>query len=75
MKWIDNIKNVTDGNPPGRCPCCGSLRTDYTAVPISGDLGYCTVWCNDCKRAYNISRIRITKDMAVSHKIPNDLIF
>ncbi len=75
MKWLKNLENIVNDNTPGKCPCCGSDNTDYNAVKVEKDFGYGVVWCNNCKSAYNISRLKITNFMVTNHKIPNNLRF
>lgn len=75
MKWLKNIENIAEKNVPGKCPLCGSLNTDYNATRIHNEYGHCVIWCNDCKHAFNVSRIKITRDTITNKTIPNDLIF
>lgn len=73
MKWIENMKNIAIKGMPGKCPVCGSENTDYTCTAVNGDNGYMDIWCNDCKRAHHISRIKISDSMKKSNTIPNEL--
>lgn len=75
MRWLKNIENIAEKNAPGKCPFCNSLNTDYSAIRIKNEYGYCVIWCNDCKHAFNVSRISITEGMNVGKSIPNNLIF
>lgn len=70
-----NIENIAKFNIPGKCQCCSSSDTEYTAVKIKDDFGYAVIWCNNCKRACNISRIQITDKTVIGKKIPNRLIY
>ncbi len=74
-KWIKCIKNMTANSTPGECPCCKSKNTDfrYTAVMNDG-YGYCDIWCNDCKHAFHISRIKVPAD-AENKTVPDNLIY
>ena len=65
MNWIDSLKNIAQHGKPGKCPKCGSDNTDYACHVISPEKsnGYMDVWCNDCKRAYHISRMEVTDNM------------
>lgn len=75
MKWLKNLEHVAENNTPGICPHCGSNKTEYTANKIKEDFGHCIIWCNDCKHAYNISRVQVTEGMIMNKEIPADLIF
>ena len=75
MKWIKNIENIAINNTPGVCPYCNSLNTDYSFKEIENGYGYAVIWCNECKKAVNVSRIKITAKDNINKKIPNDLIF
>lgn len=75
MKWLENLDNIAKGMAPGKCPYCGSDNTDYNctvAVPEKR-LGHMTVWCNDCSRAYHISRMKISENLKTGGEIPQDL--
>lgn len=74
MKWITNLENIVSNNDVGECPYCGSQNTEYSANRVNKDFGYLVIWCNSCKKAINISRVKITQDM-VEKTMPNDLVF
>ena len=60
-----NLKFIIDKNTPGNCPFCNSINTDYS-MHVMGDktnMGYGVIWCNDCKNAFHISRIRVSPNM------------
>lgn len=67
MRWIDNLKNIVEHGNVGKCPLCGSKNTDYACTVVDSDKrnGYMDVWCNDCKKAYHISRMKITSNLKV----------
>lgn len=76
MKWLKNIESIALNNTPGKCPCCGSFNTEYNAIKlIDNNYGYCVIWCNDCKNAFNVSRMKILQNTITDKKIPNDLKF
>ena len=75
MKWLKNIENIAKNNTPGACPHCGSMKTDYSATEVNNGYGYSVIWCGDCKRALNLSRMKITDTTNKNKKIPTDLIF
>ena len=75
MKWLKNIENIATKNTPGKCPHCGSLNTDYNAIKLHNEYGNCVIWCNDCKNAFNVSRMKITQDTNTNKLIPKDLKF
>lgn len=68
LKWIKNLINIENNLPPGKCPYCGSDNTDYRKIKVTLDMGFGDVWCNDCKKAYHISRITVDKE----HKVEVD---
>ncbi len=74
-KWLKNLESIFNNNTPNACPCCGSKNTDYSAKKVQGDYGYCVIWCNDCKSAYNASRVRITDNLKTGNIIPLGLRF
>jgi transcription elongation factor Elf1 len=75
MKWLKNLENIAKNNRAGKCPHCKSEDTEYTATKVNGDFGYGVVWCNNCKRAYIISRMRIDKDTVTDKTAPKGLIY
>lgn len=70
MKWLKNLESIFNNNTPDACPCCGSKNTEYSAQKVQNDYGYCVIWCNDCKSAYNVSRMKVTDDLITNKKIP-----
>ncbi len=75
MKWLKNLENIIDHNKPEDCPCCGSLNTEYSAKEVKNNYGFCVIWCNDCKNAYNVSRMKINDNFITDKKFLTDLIF
>lgn len=79
MVWLKNLESIAVNSNAGICPHCSSLNTDYSLVGNVGETGYGVIWCNDCKRAYVISRVIIngdmTRNMTINKKIPDSLIF
>lgn len=76
MKWLKNLQLLSNSNDTGQCPFCDSYNTDY-AVNIIDDktmMGYGAIWCNDCRKAFHISRMKISKDMK-TNPIPKDIKF
>lgn len=75
MKWIQNIEALTTTGTVGACPYCKSNNTDYNATKITSDnMGYLIIWCNNCKHAYVLSRMKITPELKTNQLVPNDLI-
>ena len=74
MKWIDNLKRITEKGTPGACPECGSIDTDYacSVVDLEKRTGSLDVWCNNCKSAYHVSRMEVVPGLKEG-KIPRDL--
>ncbi len=75
MKWLDNIISIINTRTAGICPYCKSQNTDYQVINVNGNIGYGDVWCNDCKKAYHISRMETPPDMIVKNTPPEDLIY
>lgn len=74
MKWLGNLKSITDTGKAGKCPVCGSKNTDYIGTEIDKNHnGYLDIWCNDCKSAYHVSRMQITDGVKVSGSVPEGL--
>ena len=74
IDWTHNIENIATKLNPGNCPNCNSENTDYKYTLIKSDWGCCDIWCNDCKHAVHISRIKIEGNTS-NKAIPNDLIY
>lgn len=75
LDWKNNIVSILDGNGTDKCPFCGSANMDYSTQEIFNNMGYAVIWCNDCKRAFNMSRLLIKSSFERNTKIPVDLIF
>ncbi len=73
MKWLKNLENIAESGKSGICPCCGSENTDYSFFGTPLSIGFGIVWCNDCKKAYHISRIKIIEGYKLNKEIPKDL--
>lgn len=75
MRWADNIISALNTGNAGVCPYCGSANTDFNLEVIIEEekLGFGTIWCNDCKHAINLSRIRIKNQKPT--KTPKNLIY
>lgn len=73
MKWIDNINNILNEKKAGNCPFCGSDNTDYRVIQIAGDLGTADIWCNKCKKAIHLSRLKVNRDMIKNIDLPKSL--
>lgn len=75
MKWLKNLERIARKERPGACPYCKSKNTDY-ALCIDDDkslMGHGAIWCNDCKKAFHISRIKV--DSKYIKEIPKDLSY
>lgn len=75
MKWLKNIENIANNNSPGACPFCKSEDTDYSIKAIKRNYGYGVVWCNSCKKAFFISRIKASNERIINKNIPTDLVY
>lgn len=73
--WLENLRSVSERGSAGKCPFCGSVNMDYKASIViqMSRLGYMDIWCNDCKRAFHVSRMQIPEGMRVDGEIPKDL--
>ena len=65
LKWIKNLESIIDKNTTGICPFCNSINTDYSMHIIDDktNMGYGVIWCNNCKSAFHISRIKVSPNM------------
>lgn len=74
-KWFDNLKNILICGNVGKCPFCGSVNTDYKCSIVQQESrnGYMDIWCNDCNRAFHLSRMQVTEDMKTDGSIPEKL--
>lgn len=74
-KWLENLKDISKKRRVGKCPFCKGADTDYkcSIVDQENRLGYMDIWCNDCKRAFHVSRMQILEDMKTDGKIPKGL--
>lgn len=74
-KWIENLKNISDKGSAGKCLFCGSVNMDYkcTVVVPESRLGFMDIWCNDCRKAFHVSRMQVSEDMKTDGEIPKDL--
>lgn len=75
MKWLRNLENLVTNHKVGECPFCNSKDTKFKAEKTQGNMGYLVMWCENCKHVYNISRVKITRDIITDNQIPKDLIF
>ena len=75
MKWLKNIEEIATDNTAGVCPYCKSDDTEYSAKEVANGFGYAVIWCNQCKHAFNLSRIKIDGNIITNKAIPDDLIF
>lgn len=75
MKWLGNLNSIATNGQPGTCPYCESENVNYILkiVDEKSKMGYGAIWCNDCKKAFHISRIKV--DEGIIKEIPSDLEF
>ena len=76
MKWIKNLNSLAVNGNVGQCPFCNSDDTDSSFITINkkSGMGYEVIWCNKCKHAFRVSRIKVSNEME-EKEIPKDLIF
>ena len=48
MKWINNLKQLTNEGTVGKCPFCGSLNTDYMFYIHKNGRFHLHMWCDSC---------------------------
>ena len=73
MKWLDNLASIKQLHKAGKCPYSGQENTDYRLLEISSGKGYGDVWCNDCKKAFHISRIEVSETDIREKQLPPEL--
>mgnify|MGYP007006883306 FL=1 len=73
MQWSENLKNMLAGKQIGNCPYCGSMKTDFSLTTVSDGMGYCVLWCNTCKHACYLSRIKTEGLLGEEKEIPKGL--
>lgn len=75
MKWNENLISISRAGNPGACPHCGSTKTDYMCNIVDPEkkLGYMDVWCDNCKKAFHVSRMEITDNLKTGGSIPGGL--
>ena len=61
MKWINNLINLNKTGLVGKCPYCGKENTRSRFQKVDGDMGVGDIWCEDCKKAFHISRINMSE--------------
>lgn len=62
MKWVENLKSISKGNL-GKCPYCGKSNIKSNFQKINNSMGYGDIWCEDCKKAFHISRLMISDEL------------
>ncbi len=74
VRWLENLQSIVNKGDAGKCPMCGSQNTGYSArvVEDNTNMGYCVVWCNDCKSAFHASRMKVLPGME-ANLIPDGL--
>lgn len=78
-EWVRALINLTGGEE-GKCPECGGKYLDYGYVILNQEnqSGYGAVWCNNCRHAFCLSRIKLNGNEAknkIVDKLPEDLNF
>lgn len=78
-KWMQALLSLVKGQK-ATCPHCGGSNLDYGYVMLNEKRksGYGAVWCNDCHKAFPLSRA-VDLDKADQTKIlpdlPKDIVF
>ena len=73
MSWADKFAAVSEGRPLGACPVCGKdcLEAGFQIVLKEEKMGYGAIWCNACRTAYHVSRMKISEKLPIKN-IPKD---
>ena len=73
--WLDYLLNLQDGKNEGICPYCGSknLGAGFIVVKPDSRLGHGSIWCNDCKNAYHLSRMKVAENLPIVEELPTGL--
>ncbi len=76
MKWLKNLELLSKNGETGKCPFCNSDDTDYAVEVIDEKemIGHGAIWCNECKKAFHISRMQVTEKLK-KKSIPSGLNF
>ncbi len=76
MKWLKNLELLSRENKTGLCPFCNSDNTEvsFAIVDEETKMGHGTIWCNDCRKAYHISRVQVSDEMKIGD-VPKGLIY
>lgn len=72
MKWINNLISLNKAGKVGTCPYCGKENTKSNFQRVSGDMGFGDIWCEDCKRAFHISRTEVNDKLVENNSIKPD---
>ena len=75
-RWTKNILRMVETGEIENCPFCNSSNTNFSLKLIDkkNRMGFGVIWCNDCKSACHLSRIKIQKYI-IDGDIPDGLIF
>ena len=75
--WLNYLLSVQEGGNEGTCPCCGgnSLSAGFVLTDADTKRGHGSLWCNDCKHAYHLSRMIISENLPIIEDYPPNLIY
>ena len=74
--WLNNIEELATTGKAGRCPYCSSSSVDFGYVEVgSSGYGYGCIWCDKCKHAIHLDRVKISELKDLGKEIPNGLIY
>ena len=74
MEWLKNIEKIEEKKSAGCCPYCGSPNTDYSFSIVTKDrYGFGDIWCNDCQKAFHISRTIVPDYLIKNSNVPPNL--
>jgi transcription elongation factor Elf1 len=74
--WRSNFENAEKNKKSGECPYCKSGKTNYAFHKFTKDNWGCgAVWCENCKAAFYISRMKVSDEILKPIEIPKNLIY
>lgn len=72
MKWTDNFINLNKTGLVGKCPYCGKENTKSNFQKVNSNMGFGDIWCEDCKKAFHISRLEVNDGLIKNNSIKPD---
>jgi transposase-like protein len=75
-KWLKILEDFATTKKSGKCPYCKNTNTEIglTVDDEKTKMGHGVIWCNDCKKAFHVSRIKVENDIFIK-VIPSNLTY